>query len=114
MTRNTKAQAALSQQELDALREMGARIRYARKRRGQTLSSLAQRMLVTPKTLRRLEQGDPGVSLGLLVSALYCLGLDHDLASVAAPATDEIGQRHDSDRLARIKRVRPPRENLDF
>lgn len=114
MTRNSKAQAALSQQEQEALRDLGERIRFARKRRKQTLANLAKRMLVTPKTLRRLEQGDPGVSLGLLTSALFCLGLDQDLAKLADPANDEIGQRHDSDRLAKVKRVRPPRVDLDF
>lgn len=114
MARNSKGQAALSLQEREALLELGQRIRDARKRRRQTLSDLAQRMLVSTKTLRRLEQGDPGVSLGVLSSALFCLGLDRDIAKLADPVTDEIGQRHDSDRLAKVKRVRPPRVDLDF
>lgn len=116
MSKNTKARKALSPSDQRAVEELGERIRVARKRRGQTLEDLANRMLVSSRTLWRLETGDPGVSIGVLVSALSCMGLESDLSRLADPGTDDIGQRHDRDRLARVQRVRPPTsdDDLDF
>jgi transcriptional regulator with XRE-family HTH domain len=52
---------------------------------------MAERMGVTRPTLNRLEQGDLAVGLGVLVRALGVLGLDDDLAKLAAD--DELGRR---------------------
>jgi len=51
---------------LTSLKHVGEHIRLARKRRGMTMEQLAQAMLVTRKTLSRLEAGEPGISLGVL------------------------------------------------
>lgn len=71
--------------------DLGDRLRTARLRRRMSLSEMAERVGVSRVTLRHLEQGDPTVSFGILVRALAVLGLEHDLAAIAAD--DELGRR---------------------
>jgi hypothetical protein len=52
---------------------------------------MAARVGVTPKTQRRLEQGDTSVGFAMLIRTLGVLGLAKDLDQIAAH--DEIGQR---------------------
>ena len=42
-------------------------------------------MMVSLATLQRLEHGDAGVSLGVLATALWALGLIDRLAAFASP-----------------------------
>ena len=70
---------------------MGQRLRAARLRRRIPLAEMAVRAGVTPKTLRRLEQGDASVGLALLIRTLSVLGLTDDINRIAA--RDDIGQR---------------------
>jgi transcriptional regulator with XRE-family HTH domain len=70
---------------------LGDRIRAARMRRRLTVTEMAERMGVTRPTINRLERGDLSVGLGVLVRALGVLGLDEDLAKLAAD--DELGRR---------------------
>lgn len=83
---------------------LGERIRLARKRRGLTMEEMASRMLVTRKTLARLEKGESGVSLTVLMSALWVLGLENDFKKLADPERDKVGIFHERKRLP--KRVR--------
>lgn len=83
---------------------LGERIRTARMRRRLTVTEMAERMGVTRPTLNRLEQGDLAVGLGVLVRALGVLGLEDDLAKLAAD--DELGRRlADAATTARRRRV---------
>lgn len=84
---------------------LGERIRTARMRRSLTVTEMAERMGVTRPTLNRLEQGDLAVGLGVLVRALGVLGLDDDLAKLAAD--DELGRRL-ADASTTTKRRRVP------
>jgi len=59
----------------DDLRRLGELIRGARARRGFTQAELAQRLRVSPTTVRAAEQGDPKVAAGILVSLLWVLGI---------------------------------------
>jgi transcriptional regulator with XRE-family HTH domain len=52
---------------------------------------MAERVGVSHVTLRHLENGDPSVSLGVLVRVLAVLGLEEDLAALGAD--DELGRR---------------------
>jgi transcriptional regulator with XRE-family HTH domain len=70
---------------------LGDRLRTARLRRRLTVTEMAERMGVTRPTLNRLERGDLSVGLSVLVRALGVLGLDEDLAKLAAD--DELGRR---------------------
>lgn len=115
MTKKSLSTASLPEKQIEALRQLGERIRIARKRRGLTLSVLAERMLVSEKTLRRLEQGEPGVGLGVLASALFCLDLSGGLEGVAAMETDQLGTFLERQRLGRMRGVRTRKDRkLDF
>ncbi len=84
---------------------LGDRIRAARMRRRLTVTVMAERMGVARPTLNRLERGDLSVGLGVLVRALGVLGLDEDLAKLAAD--DELGRRL-ADASTTTKRRRAP------
>lgn len=68
-----------------ALKELSSRIRLARKRRQWTLAELSKKMGVSAPTLIALEKGEPTVSLGVLVSALWILGLESELRTLTHP-----------------------------
>ncbi len=110
MTKKTLSHQGLPPGQADQLVQLGARIRLARKRRRMTLKRLASKMFVDEKTLRRLEKGDPGTSLGVLISALFCLRLEQDLDRVADEKTDRLGNILDRQRYDNMERVR---ENFD-
>ena len=46
---------------------------------------------MTRPTLRAIERGESGVTLGSYANVLHCLGLDKDLASVGRD--DELGRK---------------------
>jgi ribosome-binding protein aMBF1 (putative translation factor) len=114
MTKNSRATKSLPTEVADAVNRLGEHIRTARKRRGLTLEELASRMFVARKTVSRLENGDPGVSLAVLSSALWVLGFEKDLLEIADPGKDKVGIYRDQQRLP--KRVRPVEagDDLDF
>lgn len=92
MTKRTPAYPALPAQVLEILRRLGRNIAVARKRRRESLEAFAARLYVSRPTVKRLENGESGVSIGVLASALWVLGLHDDLAALAAPERDGIGQ----------------------
>lgn len=53
---------------------------------------MAERMRVSPTTVTRLERGDPGVSIGVLMTALWLFGMQDRLATLVAPENDAVGQ----------------------
>jgi len=114
MTQKHLIQKSLPNEVVGALTRLGKQIRIARKRRAITMEEMASRMFVTRKTLWRLENGDPGVTLGILASALWVLGLEKELAGVAQPEHDEIGKYRERKRLPKRVRVVDKSEGLDF
>lgn len=83
---------------------LGAAIRTARIRRRKRAADFAHRLDVSLPTLRKLESGDPGVSIGKFVMALWLLDLLPAMIEALDPAADEVGLTLD---LARMpKRVR--------
>ena len=87
-----------------ALRKLGRDIADARKRRGLTMETVAERAFTTRKTLARVEAGDHGVSMGIYASVLNALGLLDGLGDLADPVNDGLGQSLSSASLP--KRVR--------
>jgi transcriptional regulator with XRE-family HTH domain len=81
------------------LRKLGGDIREARLRRRIQTTVMADRVQVSRPTLRKLEQGDPGVGIGAYATALYVLGMVDRLADVADIANDPVGQRLASESL---------------
>lgn len=94
--------------------QLGSRIRLARKRRKLTSEELAEKMFVSRKTLFRLENGDPGISLGIFASALWALGLDKDLSNIADPEQDKIGIFQERRNLPQRIRKQTEKKKLNF
>lgn len=97
----------------DQLAALGANLRLARRRRRLSVASLAERVMVSPPTIRKLEQGDPTVSLGVFITALWALGLTDGLKTLAAPESDALGLHAELQRLA-SKRRPGTADDLDF
>lgn len=95
-----------SLQVQSALRQLGADIRTARKKRRLPVADFCARIGVTDKTLARLERGDGGVRLETLAMALLALGEIHRLGELLDPAKDDTGLVLDSGRLPERIRVR--------
>jgi len=67
--------------------DLGERLRLARKRRKLTALQVAERAGMAPMTLRAVEQGSPGATLGAYLAVMQVLGLQADLSKVAAEDT---------------------------
>lgn len=63
--------------------QLGENIKLARKRRKYTQKLISDRTGLSRLTIRKIERGEPTVSLGHYVMVLGVLGLIEDLASVA-------------------------------
>ncbi len=74
------------------LRQLGQHIHIARKLRNITMEDMAQRVGVSRETLRRLENGHHGVSLGIFAQVLWVLNLEENLENIASLAVDVRGQ----------------------
>ena len=71
--------------------ELGENIKLARKRRRLTLIQVAERAGIARSTLGLIEKGAPGVSMSAYLQVLFVLGLEKDLANVAA--NDPLGRK---------------------
>ncbi|KOF54716.1 XRE family transcriptional regulator [Achromobacter sp. DMS1] len=80
----------------DVLRQVGANIRTARLRRGETETALAERLGVARGTVARLERGDGGVSAALFIEALLQYGYSAQLHALGDPDQDGVGKRLDA------------------
>jgi transcriptional regulator with XRE-family HTH domain len=97
MARSSLSSQALPPEVSDQLIHLGQRIRQARLARQLTLVELAARVFVTPKTLGRVEAGDPGVSLAVLASTLSALSHQPDLDHLVRE--DAVAAAHQRARL---------------
>ena len=88
----------------DLLKKVGENIKLARLRRKITTTMLAERADITRVTLRKVENGERGVSMGVYASVLSCLRLERDLLLLAGD--DPLGRRlQDAGLLHTKKRV---------
>ena len=88
MTKTSSALAQMPPSTLAALAQLGADLAVARLRRKESLKTWAKRLGVSVPTLMRLEAGEPSVSLGVLATALWLIGRDATLATLATPKED--------------------------
>jgi transcriptional regulator with XRE-family HTH domain len=91
------------------LRTLGEDIHNARRRRGLPAEIVAERAFTSRPTLRRIEKGDHGVSIGAYAAVLQALGLLDGLGNLAAPAQDEVGLATAVEDLPQRVRLRRPR-----
>ncbi|MFH1466880.1 MAG: helix-turn-helix transcriptional regulator [Pseudomonadota bacterium] len=87
------------------LRGLGENIRLARLRRGFSAQLVAERAGMSRTTLRAVERGEAGVTLGAYANVLHSLGLHDDLGLLARD--DELGRKLQDARMP--SRGRSPR-----
>lgn len=62
---------------------------------------------MTRPTLRAIERGEPGVTLGSYANVLHCLGLDKDLTNVGRD--DDLGRKLQDAALTPTRSTKNPR-----
>jgi len=85
------------------LKNLGLRLKMARKRRSWTIVELANKMGVSSPTVIAIEKGKSQVSIGVLFSAMWVLGLT-DMISIISNPEDKVGHALMDSRLP--KRIR--------
>jgi DNA-binding XRE family transcriptional regulator len=81
------------------LRKLGHDISSARRRRRIPTAIMAERVSISRPTLVKLEQGHPGVSIGIYASVLFSLGMIERLADLSDVRHDELGLMLDEEQL---------------
>lgn len=81
----------------ELLCQLGARLRIARLRRKLPAKQMAERAGMSPMTLRSVERGGAGVTLGAYVAVMQVLGVEQDLNLLAQ--ADPMGRELQDARL---------------
>ena len=66
------------------IKQLGENIKLARLRRDYSMAQVSERAGISRSTLSKLESGNPGVTLDTLVKVMFILGLQDEVASIAA------------------------------
>lgn len=108
------ATARLSRPAHDAARLLGLQVAQARRERRWPATSLAERAGISPMTLRKVERGDPSVSIGTVFEVATIVGIplfapdQRTVQSAIVAATDRLAL------LPERVRLSPPQVSDDF
>lgn len=86
---------------LTVANSLGKHIAEARKRRRLRQIDVAQMAGVTLPTLRAVESGNLGTSIGAYAGVLWALGMENSLTAIATIENDADGQVHERASLRR-------------
>ncbi len=101
-TKPEKRKATLFPRQRNILQTLGENVKLARKRRDFTQQLISERTGLSRVTVRKIENGDEGVSIGHYLIVLNALNLAEELATIAKD--DELGRKlQDAKLLARQK-----------
>lgn len=104
-TRRAPASGLFSEDMLQRLVDLGARIRVARTHRRWRLVDMVNKSGFSRNTIESVERGEPGTSIAAYFHILWIMGLDRELELVADPGLDQNGMALQISSLD--KRVRP-------
>lgn len=88
------------------MRVYAENIRAARLRRRLSIALLAAKAGVSPRTLHRIERGEPGVAFAAVINVLWAMNL---LPEIADPKTDDEALRME---LGRMRKTPRPHQEL--
>lgn len=86
-----KIEQVILPKNLKVLKTLGENIQLARLRRKISAEKIAERAGISRTTLFYIESGSPSVAMGSYLQVLFILGLQNDLAAVAA--NDPLGRK---------------------
>jgi transcriptional regulator with XRE-family HTH domain len=92
-----------------SLSTLGTNLATARRKRGLTVTAVAERMGVSKSTYLRVEKGDPTVMLGVYAMAFFVLGFGDAFRDLIDPAKDDVGLMLDEERLPKRVRMKKAR-----
>ncbi len=92
-----KTIAPLLPSTTELIQRFGDRLRLARRRRRLTAKQVAERSGMAPMTLRSLERGGSGVTMGAYLAVMQVLGIEKDLDLLGA--ADLLGRELQDARL---------------
>ncbi len=91
----------------EILQSVGENIKLARLRRKITTMMLSERAGISRTTLRKVENGESNVAMGIYANVLFCLRLEKDLLLLAND--DSLGRRLQDAELMQTKERVPKR-----
>ena len=101
-----KKTAPLLPSTAELLHQFGDRLRLARRRRRLAANQVAERAGMAPMTLRSLERGGSGVTIGAYLAVMQVLGIEKDLDLIGK--ADPVGRDLQDAQLSARSRTTPP------
>ncbi|WP_374409620.1 helix-turn-helix domain-containing protein [Hydrogenophaga sp.] len=96
-----------------ALKRLGANMSMARRRRRWSQRAMAEQIGASVSTVRRLENGEPGVALQHLIAALVAFGMCDRLNALLDTRQDTVGLLMQDAALPERIRTRSPVEAVE-